>query len=155
MSNENKIEEIIRTSLEKMRSMLDANTVIGTPYVTQNGVTIIPVSKISMGFASGGLDYFSKSSQKSGDDKSSQKTAIPGMQNFGGGGGSGLTVNPVGFLVINIDGKVEMINVGVQPPSDPIEQIAGIIERRPELIASIKDIFTKKSDAKAAMDDDK
>ena len=60
MANENKIEEIIRTSLENMRSMVDANTVIGDPYVTPGGVTVIPVSKVSVGFASGGVDYFGK-----------------------------------------------------------------------------------------------
>lgn len=147
MANENKIEEIIRTSLEKMRTMLDANTVIGTPHVTSGGVTIIPVSKISMGIASGGLDYFGKPNQKSPEDKPGSS---PAPQNFGGGGGSGLTVNPVGFLVIGADGKVDMINIGMQPPADPIEQIAGFIERSPELISSIKDIFTKKSGEKDA-----
>lgn len=146
MANENKIEEIIRTSLEKMRTMLDANTVIGTPYITPGGVTIIPVSKISMGIASGGLDYFGKKRQKADDEKDP-------MQSFGGGGGSGLTVNPVGFLVIGADGRVEMINVGIQPPSDPFEQIADLIERSPEIISSIKDIFKKKSDAESAMND--
>ena len=95
MANENKIEEIIRTSLENMRSMVDANTVIGNPYVTPGGVTVIPVSKISVGFASGGVDYFGKHEK-------------PSAQNFGGGGGSGLSVVPVGFLVISAEGKVDM-----------------------------------------------
>ena len=138
MANENKIEDIIRASLENMRTMVDANTVIGDPYTTPSGTTVIPVSKISMGFASGGLDYFGKQAQKSGDNSKL------GHQNFGGGGGSGLSVSPVGFLVINKEGEVEMINIGVSAPSDPIDQIADIIERSPEIIAGIKKIFTKK-----------
>lgn len=145
MANENKIEEIIRASLENMRSMVDANTVIGNPYTTPNGVTIIPVSKISMGFTAGGLDYFGKQAPKPAPDKA-------GIQSFGGGGGSGLSVSPVGFLVVGNDGDVEMINIGVPTPSDPIDQIADIIERSPDILASIKQVFTKKSDAEKAMD---
>ena len=146
MVSENKLEEIIRASLENMRSMVNANTVIGDPYTTPNGVTIIPVSKISVGFASGGLDYFGKQSQKSGSDK-------PAGPNFGGGGGSGLTVTPVGFLVIGNDERVEMVNIGVSTPSDTIDQITDFIERSPEILASLKEVFTKKSDAKRAMEE--
>lgn len=142
MANENKIEEIIRTSLENMRSMVDANTVIGTPYVTPGGVTIIPVSKVSVGFASGGVDYFGKQASNKPSD----------IQNFGGGGGSGLSVSPVGFLVVGVDGSVEMINVGVPAPADPLEQIASVIERSPEILNGIKQVFKKKSDAEKAMD---
>ena len=138
MANENKIEDIIRASLENMRTMVDANTVIGDPYTTPSGTTVIPVSKISMGFASGGLDYLGKQASKNTDNLKH------GHQNFGGGGGSGLSVSPVGFLVINKDGNVEMINIGVPAPSDPIDQIADIIERSPEIIAGIKKIFSKK-----------
>ena len=137
MANENnKIEDIIRASLENMRTMVDANTVIGDPYTTHSGTTVIPLSKISMGFASGGLDYFGKQAQKSNDHSKN------GPQNFGGGGGSGLSVSPVGFLVINKDGDVEMINIGMPATSDPIDQISDIIERSPEIIAGIKKIFT-------------
>ena len=60
MSENNKIQEIIKESLENIRSIIDANTVIGTPMETSNGVTIIPVSKVSVGFASGGLDFEAK-----------------------------------------------------------------------------------------------
>jgi sporulation protein YtfJ len=146
MVSENKLEDIIRASIENMRSMVNANTVIGDPYTTPGGITIIPVSKISVGFASGGLDYFGKQSQKQGSDK-------PSHPKFGGGGGSGLTVSPVGFLVIGSDGRVEMVNIGVSTPSETIDQITDFIERSPEILASIKEVFTKKSDARRAMED--
>ena len=71
----NKLSEIIQTSLENIRTMVDANTVIGDPINTESGTTIIPISKISMGFASGGLDLPAKSEE--------------GRKSFGGGGGSG------------------------------------------------------------------
>ena len=57
MATENKIPEIIRSSMENIRSMVDANTVVGDPIVTPAGTTIIPISKIAIGIASGGLDY--------------------------------------------------------------------------------------------------
>ena len=130
MSAENKLQDIIQTSLQSIRSLIDANTLIGTPIVA-NGTTIIPVSKIAMGYATGGLDY-------NGKDEAPNKA-----QNFGAGGGTGLSIQPLGFLVINADGEVEMLNVGVKNPSDPIEQIADFIERSPEIIAKVKALLSK------------
>ena len=136
MSNENKLQDIIKTSLESLRTMVDGNTVIGDPINTPTGTTIIPISKISMGFASGGLDY---------NSKNEKNVPSHAQQNFGGGGGTGLTVSPVGFLVISKNGTVEMINVGAKEPSDPIEQIANIIERSPDIIERLKNVFKKDS----------
>ena len=132
MANENKLEEIIRTSLENIRSMIDANTVIGNPISTDNGVTVIPISKVSVGYASGGVDF-------NGKAKTSE---LP--QNFGGGGGTGVSINPVGFLIVKKDGSIEMINVGQMPgANDPIEQIVDIIERCPQIVRRIKSAFKK------------
>ncbi len=130
MASENKLQEIIKTSLENIRTMIDANTVIGTPHTTPSGTTIIPVSKVSMGFATGGLDYSGKAESQ--------------PQNFGAGGGTGLSIQPLGFLVIAPDGSVEMVNIGLKNPSDPVEQLADLVDRSPEIIAKIKAIFKKK-----------
>ena len=140
MANENKLQDIIRTSLESIRSMIDASTVIGDPISTEAGVTIIPVSKVSLGYASGGLDYNGKHNNT--------------PQNFGAGGGTGLTISPVGFLIVKKDGAVEMINVGQPAPQDPIEQITSIIERCPEIFGRIKAAFKKdKSEEDADVED--
>ncbi len=133
MANENKLQEIIAASLENIRSMVDANTVIGNPINTPQGTTIIPVSKVSLGFASGGLDYAGKS----------EEAVRARIQNFGGGGGTGLSVVPVGFLVVSPDGDVDMINIGMEYKSGPIEQVADVVERAPEIIAKIKAFFAK------------
>ncbi len=98
--SENRFSDIIGTSLEKIKEFTDSETVVGAP-ISANGVTIIPVSKISMGFASGGLDY-------NGKHKSSQPVK---SKNFGGGGGTGVTVNPVAFLVIHPEGRVEVLPI--------------------------------------------
>ena len=134
---DNKLQEIIGTSLENIRSMIDANTVIGDPISTENGVTIVPVSKVTVGYASGGLDYNGK--QKPQD----------APQNFGAGGGTGISISPVGFLVIKKDGNVDMINVGKPYPADPVEQIIEIIERSPDIIGRIKAVFKKKDEEAA------
>ncbi len=132
MPNENnKIQDIIKESLENIRSIIDANTVIGTPMETSNGVTIIPVSRISMGLVSGGIDFDSKSPAAASD------------KNFGGGGGTGMSVQPVGFLVITHEGRVEMVNVGQRAPRDTVEQIADLLERTPDLLYRVKKIFDK------------
>ncbi len=135
MANETKLQDIIRTSLENIRNIVDANTVIGSPINTDAGVIIIPISKVSVGFASGGLDYAVKN-----EPVNSVKP-----KNFGGGGGTGISVQPVGFIVIKADGSVDMINVGGKAPSDPVGQVSDLIDRAPEIIAKIKDIFAKKA----------
>lgn len=135
-TSENKLQEIIASSLENIRTMIDANTVIGDPINTPSGTVIIPVSKISMGFASGGMDFNGKN----------EEALRAKLQNFGGGGGTGLSIAPVGFLVVSAEGKVEMINVGMDAQSGAIEQIADVIERSPEIISKIKAVFTKDKD---------
>lgn len=130
MANENKMQDVIATSLQNIKNLIDTNTVIGTPIVA-NGTTIIPISKVSMAYATGGLDYSGKT------DPSKEP------KNFGAGGGTGLTMQPLGFLIVDAEGNVDMINVGVKSPSDPIEQIANLLDRSPEIIAKVKSLLGK------------
>ena len=131
MASENKIPEIIKASLDNVRSIVDANTIVGDPIITQTGTTILPISKVSVGVATGGVDYNSK------------KENQPKPQSFGGGGGTGLTVAPVGFLIIAPDGDVEFISVSQKGKPDPVDQIADFVERTPDIIEKIKNIFSK------------
>jgi sporulation protein YtfJ len=134
--SENKLNDIIGTSLEKIRELAGTETVVGDPIYTPQGTLILPVSKISMGFATGGIDYGKKSKNP---DKESKKP-----NNFGGGGGTGLSISPVGFLTVLADGRVEMVNVNAPAaPAGTIEQVADVIERSPTILAKIKDLFTK------------
>ena len=126
---QSKQSEIIRAALDNVRSMVDANTVTGTPITTDSGTVIIPISKVFVGIATGGIDYFGK-----------QTTST---QNFGGGGGTGVTVSPVGFLVVTPDGKVDLLNINYEP-KDPLSQIVGFIENSPELIQKFKDLINGK-----------
>lgn len=134
MASENKLQEVVQATLAQIRNIIDADTVIGTPVETASGTTIIPVSKVAIGFATGGLDF---------NDKSGGSTSKP--QNFGAGGGSGISVQPIGLLCVSKEGDVDFINIGVKNPSDPVEQISDLIDRTPEIIAKIKALFGKDS----------
>ena len=139
---ETKVSGLISNALEDIRTIVDANTIIGTPIETNSGTTIIPVSKVSMGVASGGVDYESK------------KTS--GNNNFGGGGGSGVSVVPVAFLVVHADGSVEMMNVS-NPTSKPADlgyNVSSLVERAPEIIEKIKAMLPKKNKKKDAQASD-
>ena len=126
------MSEIIRASEEGHKSSFDANTIIGEAITTANGTVVIPVSKLSVGFASGGIDYMGK------------KAAVTSSNNFGGGGGSGLSVVPVAFLIISPTGSVELLNINdTKEPADPVSQIINAIERSPELIEKFKEVFSK------------
>ena len=72
-------------------------------------------------------------------------TCCPACQNFTAGGGTGISVQPIGILCVSKDGDVELINIGVKNPSDPLEQLSDLIDRSPEIIAKIKALFAKKN----------
>ncbi len=121
---EHPINELMQNTLEKIKELVDASTVVGDP-ISCGGATIIPVSKISYGFASGGSDLPAK---KEGEF-------------FGGGGGAGATVAPVGFIVIT-EGDVKLLQV------DEHRNSAGkLIDMMPGLIDKVKDTFGKKTDS--------
>ena len=129
-----KQNDIIKSTLDSVKGIVEANTVIGEPLNTQNGITIIPVSKVSLGFASGGLDYASTKEQASKDN------------NFGGGSGTGISVTPMAFLVIKPDSTVELLNMSI--PDTTINKIAtvgNIIEKSPDILEKIKNVFSKEN----------
>ena len=140
--NTNKLGDFAKSTLDSVRSILDANTVIGTPITTAQGVTIIPISKISVGYASGGLDY-------------PHKNADAKPNTFGGGGGTGVSVTPVALLVISSDGNVNVLNVNSSSTgtsADTVSQVVGFIERSPELIEKIKGTFVKDKPSESKVD---
>ena len=86
---------ILESTIEKVKDLVNVSTIIGEPIKVDNGVTIIPVSMVTYGFASGGSDFPSKSNQDI----------------FGGGGGAGVTITPVAFLVIDAYGNVDIKHI--------------------------------------------
>ena len=130
MENESSLKNIIDSSLEQIRNIVDADTVVGKQIVTPSGTVIIPISKVAMGFASGGVDLPGK-----------KATA----KNFGGGGGTGVTVTPIGFLTVYPDGRVEMLPMSRENVT-PLEQVADLLDHTPDLINRFKALFAKKAE---------
>jgi sporulation protein YtfJ len=144
---ESNIGEIIRNSLDSIREIADANTIIGEPISTPNGTTIIPVSKVSLGIASGGVDFKNEKNGQNAPAAQNAKKERP--KSFGGGGGTGLSISPVAFLVISADGSVEMLNINNVDtrPNNIVESLTDMVERAPEIISKIKSVVgSKKSD---------
>ena len=139
MASENKLQEVVQATLAQIRNMIDADTVMGTPVETKSGTTLIPISKVTLGYATGGMDF---------NDKNANSTNK--QQNFGAGGGTGMSVQPIGILCVSKDGDVDLINIGVKSPSDPIEQLSDLIDRSPEIIAKIKALFAKDNSEESA-----
>ena len=121
--NNHPINEVLQTTMSKVKEMVDANTVVGQPITTQDGVTLIPVSRLSFGFATGGSD-FGKVQPKG----------------FGGGSGAGVNVIPMAFLIVK-DGNVRMLPVA-PPPGDTISRVVDLV---PDMFDRVTVYIDKKS----------
>lgn len=122
--------EMMGVSLEKVKEIAGSETVVGDPIYTPNGTMILPVSKLSMGFASGGIDSASEKKEK------------PKVR-FGGGGGTGVTVTPIAFLIVSAEGKIDMVPVTPAQTVDTVDKVAALIERSPEILENLKKVFAK------------
>ncbi|MBO4468530.1 MAG: GerW family sporulation protein [Clostridia bacterium] len=118
--SDNKISSLIDTTISNLRTVVDADTIIGTP-LTVEGITLIPVSKVSFGMATGGSDFPNKAN----------------AQIFGGGGGAGVSINPVAFIAIK-DGNVRMM-----PIYSEMTSLDKAINMAPELFDKVKTLFKK------------
>lgn len=125
------LPNMLDNTIAKIREMVDANSVVGEPIVTGDSVTIIPISKISVGLGGGGSDFVSKN---------------PNHQEnpFGGGVGAGVKVTPVAFLVIK-EGSVRMIPVAT-PANTTVDRLVEMVPDTLDKIAAFVDSRTKKSE---------
>ena len=123
------IGDLMETTMKKIREMVDVNTIVGAPITTPDGITLIPISKVSFGFAAGGSDFQTKNQQ-------------PGQSNaFGGGSGAGVTIAPVAFITVK-DGVIKLMSVN--PPAGTA--IDRIVELVPEVLDKVKDMMSGKKD---------
>ena len=112
---------ILASTIEKIRDLVDTSTIIGEAIYSEGGVTVIPVSKVTYGFASGGADFPSKSNQEL----------------FGGGGGAGVTITPVAFLVIN-NGDVTLKHITAY--DNAAERVVNLV---PEMFDKVTGLINK------------
>lgn len=114
---------ILGTSIEKIKDLVDVSTIIGEPIKISETIQIIPVSKVTYGFASGGTDFPSKSNQEL----------------FGGGGGAGITISPVAFLVVNNGNvSVKYINAAEGSVERVIGMVPDIVDKATDVISQLK-----------------
>jgi len=118
--------DFIETTIQKVREMIDANTIIGQPITTDDGITLIPVSKVTFGLAGGGSDISNKNDPKDG---------------FGGGIGAGVNIVPVAFIVAKGE-SVRLLHVSPQTSST----VDKIIETVPEVLDFVSGFFSKESE---------
>lgn len=126
-SNEHPIENLMKSTMESIKDMVDVNTIIGEAVETKDGSVIIPVSKVSFGFASGGSEFNCDSSRNNDDDK---------KYPFGGGCGAGVSIKPVAFLVMTKD-IIKILPVDINNPYDRI------LDTIPQAVDMIKDMINK------------
>lgn len=131
--SEHPINSLMDTTMKKIKELIDANTIIGDPITTPDGTTIIPVSKVTYGFASGGSDLPTKKDNR---------------ECFGGGSGAGVTIQPIGFLTIS-KGNVKMIPI--EKYDGAADRIVGMI---PEAFDKIADFFKKDKSDKTDLEND-
>lgn len=122
-----KLPNMLESTIQKIREMVDVNSVVGEPITTPDGVTIIPVSRVSVGFGGGGSDFTTKHTAPGGDNP------------FGGGVGAGVKVTPMCFLIVK-DGNVRMMPVAeaasttadriVEMVPDTLDKIAAFVDSR-------------------------
>lgn len=118
--NEHPISNLMTETMTKIKEMVDVNTIVGDPITTADGTTVIPVSKVTFAFASGGSDFAPR------HGKMADKFA------FGGGGGAGVTVVPVCFLILSPNGDTNVLGVNAQASTTVdrlVEMIPGAITK--------------------------
>ena len=129
MQQQHPIDNMMQTTMESIRGMVDVNTVVGAPVMDQKGTTIIPISKVSFGFVAGGGEY----AVEDGKQKPVPTDIFP----FAGGTGAGVSVQPVGFLVVT-DKQVKMLPA----------QTTGAMERMVELLPQLIEELNAKGEKK-------
>ncbi|MEG1426764.1 MAG: GerW family sporulation protein [Oscillospiraceae bacterium] len=125
---ENKVNNLLGVTIDKIKEMIDVDTVIGSQITTEDGTVIIPISRINYGFASGGSDLPSKSN--------------PAAGLFGGGAGAGVTVTPIAFLILK-DGNVKVTQI--EPFTSAVDRV---VQNMPDIVEKITAAFGKKSGEK-------
>lgn len=118
---EHPIEGLMNSAMQKLRELVDVNTIIGDPITTPDGILIIPISRVAFGFGSGGSDW---------------PTQNP-KETFGGGSGGGVSITPVGFLIVS-GGEVKLLQLAAQGNTGD-----RLINMVPDLVDKVASLFAK------------
>ena len=125
----NPIGELMQTTMENVKNILKVDTVVGDPIFTPDGITLVPISKISVGFGGGGVELGGKGAN--------------GSKGYGGGNATGVKIDPIGFLVIK-EGVVRMINI-TPPASNTVDRIIDLV---PQVMDRVDSFIAKQKEGK-------
>jgi len=137
--NEHPIEGLMITAMNSIAEMIDVNTIIGEPIEINNNITIIPISKVSFGFAAGGSEFTGETVDEY--NKKDKEECIQYRLPFGGGAGAGASIKPIAFLVIQ-NGQVKLI------PVEHSNSIDKLLDYIPDLFEKVNQMMNKKIQAK-------
>jgi sporulation protein YtfJ len=135
--NEHPIENLMITAMDSIKDMIDVNTIIGEPIEANNNIVIIPISKVSFGFAAGGSEFSGETVKEY--NRRDRDEEIEYKLPFGGGAGAGVSINPVAFLVVQND------NVKLMPV-DHDSCLDKLLDYVPDLMEKLNEIFNKSSE---------
>ncbi len=131
---EHPIEKILNTSMNSIKDMIDVNTIVGDAIQASNNTVIIPISKVSFGFASGGSEFKGETIDEY--NKKDKDEQIQYRLPFGGGSGAGVSINPIAFLIVQAD-IVKLL------PVDHSNSIDKILDYMPDLIEKVNTAINK------------
>ncbi|GIM48268.1 putative spore protein YtfJ [Collibacillus ludicampi] len=130
---EHPIEGLMQTAMENLKEMIDVNTIIGDPVETPDGSVILPISKVGFGFAAGGSEFDMNAEGLANHQEGGNKGGWP----FGGGAGGGVSITPIGFLVVG-NGQIKMLST-----EGPTQLYERIIDMAPGFIEKIQSMTKK------------
>lgn len=130
---EHPIQNLMNVTMDKIRQMVDSNTIVGEPITTPDGVTLIPITKVSVGYGGGGSDFVTKNYPANRDNA------------FGGGAGAGVTITPMAFVVIRGE-SVRMLPIA-EPASTSVDRI---VEMVPDILDRVEALLRKPQDKNSA-----
>ncbi len=143
--NEHPIESLMKTTMESIKEMVDVNTIVGDAVETPDGTVIIPISKVSFGFASGGGDYTAEKEEKvekreengNGNGGNGGKKEAPSKFPFAGGAGAGVSVQPVAFMIVG-NGQMKLM-----PVDQKANTLDNLISMAPDVLQNIQTMVRK------------
>ncbi len=149
MAEQHPIEALMTTAMESIKEMVDVNTIVGDAVQSPDGTVIIPISKVTFGFAAGGGEYGYRmngdetESNLSSDDEGEEEAKYP----FAGGSGAGVSINPVAFMVVG-NGQIKLLPVNINSTVDKLLDLV------PEFLCKLENICKRKVSIKKDIQED-
>lgn len=134
---EHPIQGLMTTAMESIKDMVDVNTIVGDAVQSPDGTVIIPISKVTFGFAAGGSEFKGETVEEEADSEEGEKESTGGRLPFGGGSGAGVSIAPIAFLVVNKE-NIRLLPVNFNSSLDKV------LEFIPDIVEKLNDTIKRK-----------